>query len=193
MTNTAADQSRDQPNDQPNSVLYLADAAQTIREEALASARAKMAVPDRDLPLAQLLERADFLDYVTYGLATGIAAVLASHDSGIQAIYMYDPAGNPGGSSGNVGGNPGSDGVRASLAVHQLIRVGRPSAALEILITALDHALLAALRDLPVCAGRAFILDASLISDADAAQERGYAALLNSMFAPPLKVWERET
>lgn len=167
----------------PNQVLYLAQAAESIRDEALASAREKLAAPERDLPLDKLWECADFLDYFKYGLATRVAAVLVASDPRIQAIYLYDPSGNPGGEA-----RPGD------VTVHQLVRVGRSSAALEAFVASLDRALLASLQQVsaPVFAARKFILDTCLISDEDAELGRGYAALLNSVFAPPLMVWERK-
>lgn len=174
------------PQDQGGQVIYLAEAAARMRDEAIAGARARLGVPERDLPLERLLGRAEFLDYVKYGLATGVAAMLAGNVPRIQAIYLYDPSGNPGREA--TGASP------VDVTVHLLVRVGKPSAALAALITSLDRAVLASVQELPspVFTRRTFMLDVSVISDADVAHNRGYAALLNSVFAPPLKVWERD-
>ena len=160
-------------------VIYLQQAVEVLRDQAIERARSKLAPHDQSLPLAQLLQRADFLDYLRYQLATGIARILAENEPRVGEVYLYDPAGTQ----------------SADPAIHALVRVSAPSAALQAFISSLDRALLGSLRALPASnfAQRQFILDISLISDADVAQGRGYASMLSSLFAPPLKIWERDS
>ncbi len=78
--------------------------------------------------------------------------------------------------------------------VHLLALVAAPSAALESFVAALDSALTASLKELPspLFASRESVLDVNLITEKDVRLGLGYAALLSSVFAPPLKVWSRE-
>jgi hypothetical protein len=79
-------------------------------------------------------------------------------------------------------------------AARLLVHVSTPSAALQAFISALDRALLTSLKELPspLFKERVFILDVNLITDQDIQQRIGFARLLTSPFAPPLKVWQRE-
>jgi len=72
-----------------------------------------------------------------------------------------------------------------------LVRVSQPSAALEALIVSLDQTLVAKLETLPSAefAKRTSFLDVNLLSDEAAQRGTGYAALLTSLFAPPLRIW----
>jgi hypothetical protein len=74
-----------------------------------------------------------------------------------------------------------------------LVQVAKPSAALEVLIVSLDKELTAKLRALPSTrfAERASVLDVNLLTEEDVRLGTGYAVMLSSVFAPPLKVWQR--
>jgi hypothetical protein len=75
-----------------------------------------------------------------------------------------------------------------------LLLASTPSAALDAFISSLDRALMASLRELalPVLKQRDFILEVNLVTKQDIQYQIGYAKLLSSVFAPPLKVWQRE-
>jgi len=166
-------------------VLHLEEVAETIRDDALAQARKKIGALRRGANLAGLLERPDFLDYFKYGLASGVANVLAANDQNVQAVYVYDPALDAGSEAGE---DPPRD-----VGVHLLVWVTTPSAALEALIASLDRALAASLKDLPAPGfrQRESILDVNLLSDDDMRRGVNYAGLLKGLFAPPLPVWRR--
>jgi hypothetical protein len=162
--------------------LSIQDLAEMIRDDALAQARRQFATLG-DVDLQTLFDKPAFLDTFKYALACKIAGVLAEQDPSVQAVYTYDPSANPDSESG-------SD-LPVSATVHMLVRVSKPSAALEALITSLDEALVAKLPVLPSAkfAKRTSFLDVNLLSDENAQRGTGYAALLTSLFAPPLRIW----
>ena len=164
-------------------VPALDEVAETIRDNALASARVKLWEPERSADLAALLCRADFLDYFKYGLASGVARTLAASDPNVQAVYVYDP-------STNADSDSGED-MPQDATVHLLLRVTQSSAALEAYIVALDRALAASLIALPSprFAQRESILDVNSVSDDDVRRGVNYAGLLAGVFAPPLNIW----
>jgi hypothetical protein len=165
-------------------VTPIDDVAETIHNDALEFARQQ--VDGEDAGLISLLGRRDFFESFQYGLVSKVAEVLAATDRNILAVYTYDVDMNP---DAEIGGELPLD-ATARLLVH----VSTPSAALQAFISALDRALLASLKELPspLFKERAFILDVNLITDQDIQQRIGFAKLLTSPFAPPLKVWQRE-
>jgi hypothetical protein len=167
-------------------VSYLEDVARTIRDDALTLVRQKFAAPQRDLDLESLLNRRDFVEYFKHGVASGIAGVLAAHDQRVQAVYIYDPSANPDSELGVA--------LPVDATVYLLVRVSTPSAALESFIASLDRALAESMKELPspLYEQRESILDTCVVSEIDVQQRRGYGAMLSSLFAPPLRVWQRE-
>ena len=167
-------------------VSYLDEMAETIRDKALRQAREKVRRRYRDLDLAPLLQRADFFDYFKYGLAYGVAEALAANDTQVQAVYTYDPTLNPDSES--------SEERPLDAMVHLLVVVKKPSAALEAFIAALDRAVTMGLKALPATpfAQCESVLDVRVITEKDVRLGLGYAAMLSSVFTPPLKVWQRE-
>ena len=162
---------------------YLDEVAETMRDDAIAQAIAKLSSRAHHLDLANLLGRPDFLDYFKHGLASSAANVLAAHDWNVQAVYAYDAA-------LDAGSEAGEDPPRDT-GVHLLVRVITPSAGLEALIASLDQALTASLKDLPAPGfrQRESVLDINLVSDDDMRRGVNYAGLLKGLFAPPLQVW----
>jgi len=165
-------------------VSPIDEVAETIRDDALAFAKKQL--DGEDAGLIGLLGRRDFCESFKYGLVSRIAEVLAAADPNVLAVYTYDLDLNP---DAEIGGEIPLD-ATARLLVH----VATLSAALQAFIGALDRALLVRLKELPsrLFAERTFILDVNLITAHDIQYRIGYAKLLTSPFAPPLKVWQRE-
>jgi hypothetical protein len=167
-------------------VPYLEDVAETIRDDAIEQARLKLSPFHSDLSLEQLFEDGSFIDYFKYGLASGAANALAANDKHIQAVYVYDPSANP---NSEVGAS-----LPTEITTHLIVKVSRASAALESFIDSLDKALVRSLQSLPspLFQMRTCILDVTIVTIEDVQRRVGYAALISSMFAPALKIWERE-
>jgi hypothetical protein len=166
--------------------LSIEQLADSIRDEALTLAQDKYAVFQRGSDLASLFRHPDFFEKFKYGLAVGVAGALAANDQNLLAAYVYDPSTNPDSENGEE--------LPLEATLHLLALVSSPSAALNAFVASLDRALTASLKDLPspLFARRESVLDVNLITEKDARLGVGYAALLSSLFAPPLKVWTRE-
>jgi hypothetical protein len=166
-------------------VLPLDEVAETVRDDALALAQARLSAPLAGLELKRLLRRPDFVDNLKYGLASGVANALSANDPRVMAVYVFEPSANPDSELGND--------MPVDATVHLLVLVKSSSAALEAFISALDRTLTASLRSLPSpkFAERDSILDVNLLTEKDVESGRGYAVLLSSVFAPPLKIWQR--
>jgi hypothetical protein len=162
----------------------LDEVAETIRVEALVSAQQKMSALQRSLDLSQALTQPDFLDSFKYGLALGMSKVIAANDPRVQSIHLFEPSANADGDAVGYNLDP---------SIHMLVVVRAGSPALEAFLASLDRAMVASLRDLPtpLFSEREWLLDAKLVTEQMLAEGKGYACLLGSSFAPPLKVWER--
>ncbi len=167
-------------------VLPLPELAETLKEDALERARQKLLPSRRGSDLRTLLETPAFLDAFKHGLASGVAKALSENDKAVQAVYIYDPSTNPDSESGVD--------LPMSATVHLLVRVVKTSAALEAFTATLDRALTAELRDLPSDRFTRLesVLDVNLVTDQQVRLGVGYAVLFSSLFAPPIKLWQRE-
>lgn len=165
----------------------LPEIAGAIRDNALNLARTKLPYREKGADLSMLLQRADFMDYFKNAMAQEVAQVMAAFDRRILAVYLFDESANPDAETEDYL-------AMNDLTIHLLVRVSSTSAALEAFITSLDRALTDALRELPSksFADRLSFLDVILINNNQAKSDRGYAVLLRSIFAPPVKIWQRD-
>ena len=92
------------------------------------------------------------MDFLRYGLATGVAKVLGATDYRVEEVYIFSFT---------------PDEAPMNATVHLLVKVNTPSAALDTLVASLDRALVASLKELPslVFAHRSFILDVRLVGE----------------------------
>ena len=164
-------------------VAPIDEVAETLREDALNQTKEKLS--EHDGSLISLFARRDFFEAFKYELTSKVAEVLAANDRNVQAIYIFDANANPDAESGEE--------MPLDATIHLLV-VCAPSAALQAYIESLDRALVRSLKILPspLLKQRELILDVNLITERDIEHRIGYAKLLSSVFAPPLKVWQRE-
>jgi len=164
---------------------FLKEMIGTIRNNAINHSRTKMPLQLQNEVLSRLLERSDFIQYFRHALAHEIALVLGTYDQHVQAVYLFDESINPDAETEDY--LPHVDHT-----IHLLLKVTSNSAALGAFITSLDRALTEELREmLDSFAGYTSFLDVSPITDKSIQERRGYAALLSSFYARPLKVWPR--
>ncbi len=167
-------------------ISHLEEIAGAIRDEALALARNKLGVFQQSADLKPLLDQPNFLNYFMYGLATSVAKALAANDQHVLAIYTFEPTASSDSEAGVE--------LPSNTTVHLLVLVTRPSAALEAFVGSLDRTLTARLKELPSSSfsQRESVLDMNLVTEKDVRPGLGYAGLLSAVFAPPIKVWQRE-
>lgn len=164
----------------------LQEAAETIRDNALDQARSKLPLPQRSLSEEELLLRRDFVESFKHGLAIGASQAISANDQRVQALYLFEETTNPDAET--------EENLPVDMTVHLLVLVKSNSAALESFIAALDRALAQAISvlPLPILTGRTSILNVVPITEDDVENGRGYAVLLTSLFAPPLRIWQRQ-
>ena len=167
-------------------VSSLLETAETVRRIALDQARLKLRLRDQQMDLALLFERREFVDYFKYTLSVEVARVIASTDQRVQGIYLFEESANPDSETEDYLSS-------LDLTIHLLALVTSGSAALEAFVTSLDRALTEVLNDLPSepFAGRTSFLNVLPITEIDVQERRGYAVLLSSIYARPLKIWQR--
>lgn len=166
---------------------YLAEVAETIRDDALAAAREKLSLSLLHTDLERLLRHPGFFDYFKYELAIRVTYVLGALVEPLQAIYLHDSSANP---DGDI------DHARPPDAtVHLVALVTAHSDTLEAWTNELDDALTNSLRDLPssALAQRASVLDVIQISEEEARYCPSSRSLLSSVFAPPIAIWRCDT
>lgn len=161
---------------------YLADVAETIRDDALKQACAGLGNLAKRLDQRALFERPDFVERFKFQMAKAVALAVAANDQRVEEVHLYDPELNPEGSGDCI-----------DATVHLLAVVSTRSAALESFIASLDRSLVHSLSKVEVqlFKQRESILDVRLITQEDIASNSGYAVLLRSIHAPALKLWER--
>ncbi len=165
----------------------LQEVAEAICADALQQTQAKIDPFQKEPNREDLFRRNDFFDSLKYNLAKGVANTLAAYDNHVLAVYLSDPSVNPDAETG--------ENLPIDTIVHLLVLVRAPSAALKTFTASLDRALVQHLKDLPLPlpAKCSSILDVMLVTEKEVERGTGYASLLRSIFAPPLKIWQRDS
>lgn len=167
-------------------VTHLDTIAKRIHHEALVETYNKLVPVEQELSLEGLLQRRALFQSFKYGLAKGVAETLAANDKQVRTVYLFEPSANP---DAEV-----EEYLPLEATIHLLVVVETTSAALEALIASLDRGLAQCVQELPspLLADRCSILDVILVTEEAVKHKTGYANLLFSVFAPPLKLWERQ-
>ncbi len=166
-------------------VLNLDDTAKVMRDTAINEARLVLPKFYDDKNLAALLKEPIYVENFKHIMAGLIADEIVQNDSAIEEVYFIDPDMNPDAEMGEP--------KPIIMDWHLLCLVAKPSAALKSIIAGLDSSLTAAIRELPQerFSSLETVLDVGLITKQDIKERKGFAALLTSMYAPPLQVWPR--
>jgi hypothetical protein len=165
----------------------LSETAKAICDKAFNLARAKLPLWQQEIELDELLQRHDFVGYFKHAMSMEVAQVIAAYDRHALALYLFEESANPDAQTEEYPAN-------IDLTIHLLTLVTSASAALEAFVTSLDRALVENLHKLPLpaYAGRTSILDVIPVTQRDVQNRRGYASLLSSFYARPIKLWERD-
>lgn len=166
-------------------ISQLQETAETLQHDALSWARTKLPLLQQGMELEDLLQQHDFVNWFKYKLAEGVAHVIAANDQRVQAAYSFEESSNPDAAT--------EEHLPLDGTVHLLVKVATNSAALKAYIDSLDRALVATAGTLPsaLFVRLSHILDVIPVTEEDVAHGRGYAVLLSSVHAPPLKIWQR--
>ena len=169
----------------PKQATQVGDVVETIIEEALEYARLRISTIRQPQDLDILFQQHDFLCTFKYGLADGIGQALGLYDENVLATYVFEPCLNPDIETGEE--------IPTDSTINLILLVSSPTAGLEAFIASLDRALTQRLKELPFAPLAAFnsVLNTILVTKKDLEQGKGYAALITSIYTPPIKIWQR--
>lgn len=165
-------------------ITYLAEVAETIRDDAIATSYEKYRGAKAE-DVARLLESPGFLDLLKYEVAVRVADVLGAADGRVQAVYLR--------SDTNLETDAYLE-VSRDATVPLIVEVGAlTTAGLESWIASLDFALVESFRHLesPTFAQREFLLDVTMVSSEEAEFGLGNGSLIWTPYVPPIRVWPR--
>jgi hypothetical protein len=183
---TVVQQPRSSVGVSTHSITQLHEIAETIYDDAIEHAHAMFPPIKRKEELEHLFNDREFICRFKCGLSSSVSRVLAEYDDRTSAIYIFEPCANPDIESGEF--------LPLDGTLNLLLVVKSPTAGMEAFIASLDRALTQQLRDLPtpMFATTPSILNVIPVTEYDIEHCRGFAALLSSVYAPPLKVWPAE-
>lgn len=167
-------------------VTHVDSIAKRICHQALVETYDKLVPVEQELSLERLFQRRALFQSFKYSLAKGVAETLVTNDKRVRTVYVFEPSANPDAEA--------EEDLPLEATLHLLVVVETTSAALEALIASLDRGLVQCLKELPspLLADRRSILDVNVVTEEAVKHKTGSANLLSSIFAPPLKLWERQ-
>lgn len=170
------------------STMQLQEIAETICADALERARPPATRSRHKSSLKDLLQSPNFQQRFKVGLAKGLVNLLAAHDERVLSAYLFQET--------TRSYTPAEARSAPTAKTNLLILVRNRSAALHVLATSLDQALVREIHKLPLPSSlldrHETLLNPIFITEADMTQHKGYAMLLSSAFVPPLTIWRRD-
>jgi hypothetical protein len=156
---------------------------ESVLNKALKASAKKMALRDVKALIACIKEGDPVAcSYCHYHVAKELGEVMGRMDNNIRAVYAYN-------FDDNLSDENNPQNALPFSLVHMIIWAGRKTKALGALIEALDRALVLKHRDLFGRSDLEHALDIQVIDDEDVKARTGYAALLKSIYQPPIEVW----
>lgn len=156
---------------------------ESVLNKALKASAKKMALRDVKALIACIKEGDPVAcSYCHYHVAKELGEVMGRMDSNIRAVYAYN-------FDDNLSDENNPQNALPFSLVHMIIWAGRKTKALKALIEALDRALVIKHRNLFGRSDLEHALDIQIIDDEDVKTRTGYAALLKSIYQPPIEVW----
>ena len=164
-------------------VLDPVSTTESIVTAALEASAPKMGLSNAEVFVA-LLKQGDSTacNYYCYNIIKELGKLLGSWSKNIKAVYAcsYDEA---------VNGEDFYEKSAAFSLIHMIILVEQKSKALDALMDAVDSALVQQHRHMLGLKQLKHALDAQVIDDEDVKNRTGYAALIQSIYQPPIQVW----
>jgi hypothetical protein len=163
--------------------LDPASTVDSIVNKALRTSVKKMALSDVKALIACIKEGDPVAcSYCHYFIAKELGEILGGLDNNIRAVYAYDY-------DDNLSHENCSENRLPFSLIHMIIWAGRKTKALNALIEAMDRALVQHHRYLLGLSDLQHVLDIQVIDDEDVKARTGYAALLKSIYQPPIEIW----
>lgn len=175
-----------QINIEKTKVININDSVEEIINLSINDARQKSSQFNQDKDVSILLQDKVFTDQLYYCLAENIAAEISKNDTSIESAYLFDPSANPGIECGDY--------LPIDPCLHLLLVVEKVSAGLDAYLSGLDRAITESIKKMPspIYADIHSFLDVILVTQQDIEARKGYAALISSIYSPPLRVWGKE-
>ena len=175
---------KNRPAESFTRLLDPVSAVDAVVTKALETSARKMGLADAEACLARLkkCEPAAF-NYYCYNIAKELGEVLGSWSKNIKSVFAccYDE---------EVNGEECLEKLTSFSLIHLIILVEKKSKALDTLLDAVDSALAQRHRQMLGHKRLERALDARVIDDEDVKNRTGYAALLRSVYRPPIQVWQ---
>ena len=158
---------------------------ESVVTKALKTSANKMGLGDVKALIARMKEANSVaFNYYNYNIAKELGEVLGSWDKNIRAVYAHDYEGATPEEACFENASPFS-------LIHMIIWPERKTKALDALVETIDRAMVQHHRHMLGLIKLEHVLDVQVIDDEDARNRTGYAALLKSIYQPPIQVWRR--
>lgn len=169
-----------------SAVVEPADMAVSMVTEALRASAARMGLDDT-AALISCIRRGDCtaLSYYNHSIARQLADVLGSLSKDIRAIYAHDY-------EGATPEEAAFEDTPPVPSVHMIIWAQRKTRALDALVETMDRAIGQHHRHVLGLIGLEPVLDVKVVDDQDVKTRTGYAALLKSIYQPPIQIWQSD-
>jgi hypothetical protein len=127
--------------------------------------------------------RCEVCDYLCYSLAKQVGDYLGEMDKTVKAVYLFQPE----------YAETDEAVVSQTSGLNMIAWVERKSAALGALAAALDAAMSESRRKLGCSKATAacYALNVHMVDDVDVREQRGYGAIVHSLYVRPMPVWTR--
>ncbi|MDD5704102.1 MAG: hypothetical protein PHU23_18880 [Dehalococcoidales bacterium] len=151
--------------------------------EALKTSAVKMGFNSTKALIACLKEgNCTAFNYYHYNIAKELGRVLGSWDKNIRAVYTHVFDGATPEEACNESESP-------FCPVYMIVWSERKTKALDALVELLDRSIAQYQREILGIVNLERVLDVQLVDDDDVKNRTGYAALIKSIYQPPIAVW----
>jgi len=156
---------------------------ESVVTKALKTSANKMGLGDVKALIARMKEgNSVAFNYYNYNIAKELGEVLGFWDKNIRAVYAHDYDAATPEEACFENASPFS-------LVHMIIWAEHKTKALNALVEAIDRAMVRHHRHMLGRIKLEHVLDVQVIDDEDVRNRTGYAALLKSIYQPPIQVW----
>lgn len=172
-----------EPSTTPSRVLDPESAIDSVVKKALDTSASRLGLNDSKRCLEQLnkCDSAAF-NYYSYYFAKELGELLGSWSKNVKSVYAcnYDSS---------ISGEDCLESLPQFSLIHMIVRVEQKNHALNSLLESIDGALVKKHRQVFNLDRLEHALDAQVIDDQDVKNRTGYAAMLNSLYQPPIEIW----